>query len=71
MIKLSLITLGAIALATLAVAAFGLTRPDTSRADCPGKITCPLTGELVCVDRCPVEAQTAAVDEALPSCCKP
>ena len=26
------------------------------RPDCPGKIVCPLTGELVCIDRCPAEA---------------
>ncbi len=23
------------------------------RADCPGKIVCPITGELVCIDECP------------------
>lgn len=29
---------------------------DTTRPDCPGKITCPLTGEQVCADRCPANA---------------
>ncbi len=24
------------------------------RTDCPGTVVCPLTGEIVCVDRCPV-----------------
>lgn len=24
-----------------------------ARNDCPGVITCPMTGEPVCVDRCP------------------
>lgn len=24
------------------------------RADCPGKIVCPVTGELVCRDKCPL-----------------
>ena len=23
------------------------------RSDCPGKITCPLTGVVICIDRCP------------------
>ncbi len=27
---------------------------DAPRADCPGKITCPLTGEEVCKDQCPL-----------------
>ncbi len=26
---------------------------SAKRADCPGKIICPLTGDLVCRDRCP------------------
>lgn len=28
---------------------------DPNRPDCPGQIRCPLTGELVCVDRCPAQ----------------
>lgn len=24
-----------------------------NRADCPGKMTCPLTGKIICVDQCP------------------
>jgi hypothetical protein len=24
------------------------------REDCPGQTICPLTGELVCIDRCPL-----------------
>lgn len=35
----------------MAVGASNSTRPD-----CPGKIVCPLTGEQVCKDRCPVTA---------------
>lgn len=30
---------------------------DTTRPDCPGKIVCPLTGDEVCADRCPVADQ--------------
>ncbi len=33
----------------------GITALATSgRPDCPGKIVCPLTGEPVCKDRCPL-----------------
>lgn len=40
-----------IGLALLATAKF--TTAETDRTDCPGKIVCPETGELVCRDRCP------------------
>ena len=30
---------------------------ETSRSDCPGKIVCPLTGDEVCADRCPVDTE--------------
>ena len=30
------------------------------RPDCPGKIICPLTGDLVCKDRCPPGENEAA-----------
>jgi len=36
-----------------AVAA-GATTMHQARADCPGKIVCPATGELVCRDKCPL-----------------
>jgi hypothetical protein len=35
------------------VTAFGAAAARSERSDCPGKIVCPLTGELVCRDRCP------------------
>ena len=46
---------------------------SAERADCPGKIVCPLTGELVCIDQCPAGAG-AKSDVALAanqpkSCC--
>ena len=31
---------------------------SAERADCPGKIVCPITGELVCIDQCPAGAGT-------------
>jgi hypothetical protein len=35
-------------------------RTDPSRADCPGQIRCPLTGEWACEDRCPAPTSTTA-----------
>lgn len=44
----------------LAVAAVAPTgQSDSSRPDCPGKITCPLTGAEVCRDRCPLQQSLA------------
>lgn len=41
---------------------------QTGRQDCPGTIVCPLTGETVCRDRCPL-----GVDQSKraspPACC--
>jgi len=34
--------------------AYSLAFASTQRADCPGTATCPLTGEKVCNDRCPL-----------------
>lgn len=49
----SVLGLGATA---LALGAMALSQTATDRPDCPGKIVCPLTGELVCKDRCPLGA---------------
>ena len=49
-------TLSALALAMLGVTALGavkLASANTERADCPGKIVCPETGQLICRDQCP------------------
>ena len=47
---------------------------ESERPDCPGKIICPLTGELVCKDRCPLgvdETQPEDDQQAqLPACCR-
>ena len=40
-------------LGLLAVDKAGITAARGDRTDCPGKIVCPQTGELVCRDRCP------------------
>ena len=37
----------------VSVAAYGFSRAG-ERVDCPGKVLCPLTGEVVCKDQCPL-----------------
>lgn len=47
---------------------------SAERADCPGKIICPITGELICADQCPAgSAGTAGktLAASTPSCCAP
>ena len=54
-----------VALAVVGIAGLGglkLARADADRPDCPGRITCPQTGELICRDRCPT------VDPNRPDC---
>lgn len=47
-------------IAASSLGAIGLASQQTARADCPGKIKCPLTGELVCRDQCPAIDQQRA-----------
>lgn len=70
------IGLTAAVIAASTLGAFGLASQtsgggDAERPDCPGKIICPLTGELVCKDRCPLgeEAAERQTNE-LPACCR-
>lgn len=42
------------ALGFAAAMAAGAATIHQARADCPGKIVCPLTGDLVCRDKCPL-----------------
>lgn len=52
-----------------------MSRPSQiQREDCPGKIICPITGELICADECPAEAVTTielpvANASGVPACC--
>jgi hypothetical protein len=39
----------------------------SERADCPGRIVCPLTGQAVCKDRCPLGESSSSSD--VPACC--
>lgn len=55
----------AIAGGALAYGAFAAPKPccpteqekASTRADCPGTIVCPLTGEEICKDQCPLCAK--------------
>ena len=49
--KRSLLSLGGLVL--VAASALSVAAATSERADCPGKITCPLTGEVICRDQCP------------------
>jgi len=58
-------------LGTLAAAGGGIAlsaEGAEQRSDCPGTITCPLTGEEICANRCPA-ANAATTIEQLPGCC--
>ncbi len=57
-------------LCVTALAASSTVRP---RPDCPGKVVCPLTGDLVCADRCPLRTDTTKNNDrppVVPSCCR-
>lgn len=58
----------AAALTAGAGAMYRASQPATVRPDCPGRIICPLSGELVCRDRCPLDAAQAPTP-APPACC--
>lgn len=53
---LSALTLSGIAGITLGAIGLSGSDPttDSQRADCPGKIVCPLSGDEVCKDQCPL-----------------
>ncbi|MDQ2622599.1 MAG: hypothetical protein M3Y45_06120 [Actinomycetota bacterium] len=61
--------LGLVALVGL-VAAYPLANASTGaeRSDCPGKVVCPLTGEEVCKDRCPLAAKAEKTDTTRADC---
>ena len=44
----------AVAVVLGGVVAYSLAFASTQRADCPGTVICPLTGEEVCKDQCPL-----------------
>lgn len=62
--------LAALATLTLLSAGFAYRAAAGSgeRPDCPGKIVCPLTGEVICADQCPIGSESGSAE--VPSCCK-
>ena len=42
---------------------------DPARADCPGLIECPLTGDMICADECPLQDGDEAKGD-VPPCCR-
>lgn len=51
-------TATALVAAGTAIGAYALTRSGkATRTDCPGTIACPITGETVCRDRCPLSGE--------------
>ena len=52
----------------IAATAYALSSSSSAeRADCPGKIVCPLTGEPVCKDRCPIGLDTDVAEADTPA----
>ena len=66
MIPIAIVAVVAIAATAYAVSSSS----STDRTDCPGKIICPLTGELVCKDRCPLHDDAESAETVvLPAYC--
>lgn len=64
--SIALVVAVAIAVTVFAVSSSS----STSRTDCPGKIVCPLTGDLVCKDHCPLGKEKNEERPVLSSCCQ-
>ena len=52
-VKKAFWSVGLLLMAGVSMAAYGVNQSG-ERADCPGKVACPLTGEEVCKDQCPL-----------------
>lgn len=39
------------------------------KPDCPGTIVCPISGRIVCIDRCPLR-ETGSEESHRPGCCR-
>lgn len=68
--KLSLASLFAVLALGLVAAAYPLAKgnPKAKQGDCPGKVICPLSGEEVCKDRCPLAAEAEESDTTRADC---
>ena len=60
--SVSLVLAALALLSAISLGAVSLVAGSAARPDCPGKITCPQTGQLVCRDQCPT------VDPDRPDC---
>ena len=58
----------AVAVALGISAAYPLAFASGGRSDCPGKIVCSITGEVICSDQCPA-GEPVASETAVASCC--
>lgn len=70
--KKILATIVILFVATIGLSTSGLGAVKASsaeRVDCPGLITCPLTNQPVCLDRCPVDAIVIDTISEQSSCC--
>ena len=48
------------------------TKASDVESPCPGKVTCPITGQLICIDKCPLQTVKATPVKTLKSkgsCC--
>jgi len=62
-------TMTMLAAAGTAVGAYALAKGgNATRADCPGTIVCPLTGEAVCRDECPLTDGARDASPVSPCC---
>ncbi len=53
MTRTTFVVTGLAVLAATTLSALAVSSAGTARPTCPGKIVCPLTGDLVCRDQCP------------------
>ena len=67
----SVVWLAVLLIAGIAMIASANTAPagNDARPDCPQQVACPLTGELVCLDQCPLPSTDQARETDTPVCC--
>lgn len=56
--------------AASAAAGYLASNPKAEREDCPGKIICPISGQLICADECPATEKAVSLPvNQEPACC--
>ncbi len=65
--KKTVLVMSAAAVVLCGALAYGVVGARSSRTDCPGTILCPLTGETICRDQCPLPARSDG-PAACPAC---